>query len=69
MSEAKIIEDPRVQEVRITLADGRSGVFTGPELAREEDDGLGVVEITFYPARALPEGMKWAPLDEGEVKP
>jgi len=55
--------------VRITLADGRSGVFTGPELAREEDDGFGVVEIMFYPARPLPDGMKWAPLNEGEVKP
>ena len=68
MIDTKIIEDRRVQEVRITLADGRSGVFTGPELAREEDDGFGVVEIMFYPARPLPEGMKWAPLDEGEAK-
>ena len=68
MSDTQIIEDRRVQEVRITLADGRSGVFTGPELAREEDDGFGVVEIMFYPARPLPDGVTWAELNEGEAK-
>lgn len=61
--------DPRFQEVRITLADGRSGVFTGPELAREGDDGIVVVGVTFYTARPLPDGMIWAPLHDSEVKP
>lgn len=50
----------RIQMVRITLSDGRSGWFSGPELVHADDAGKVKVSSTeFHEAQDMPHGYRW----------
>jgi hypothetical protein len=56
------------QAVRITLSDGRQGIFTGPVLTYKPGENVTVVQIDFSEPHPLPEGQHWGgEAEEGET--
>lgn len=61
----------RYQTVSITLTDGRTGTFTGPELVTQGDHaaGVGIRDIKFFEARPLPPTFSFEPFPPPEHDP
>lgn len=54
----------RFQTVRITLSDGRSGLFSGPALVMDGKGSLKATDILFYAPQPLPSGFRFAKLED-----
>jgi hypothetical protein len=50
------------QNVYVTLADGRVGMFSGPVFVTESDKNIEVKQVAFSLPKPLPDGMTWEQL-------